>query len=670
MKVRHLTNFLLLGILLLSSAGLPLARVQAQGQNIPLPADLFILTDDAQVMRIGAGGSFATQVTPTDQRVVDFAVAPDGQWIAYRTAGNADGTVAPFLAMTSIEGQSGQILEFETAGQPPITGRGQTLAWSPDATAIAYTTDAGLRVYLDGMGEAGAPAYVDLQGGPFINLIWSPGSGYLAAEAESDVWWVYRRESGTIRYAGQIPGSAGVAWVRAGVLALAPPAGGLVTLDVRDGTQSALIGAEVVVSKPTLIEGGRLIFLVHEASGQRFAARRFGTISTNGGDFATFDATVELTGAMTWLPDGVALLATVDGALTILEPRTNSRRELMASVKYYAWGPLPPTELPGLVMGHDLYFLSRDDAGVAQIWALGADGTPARQITIEPRNVLDFAISPNGSQIAYSTGGSLIVANIDGTAGRELSPIVERPGAGAQPAWSPDGQLIAFVRDGIWIVPSIGGGRTELLTDSLAQDTPPDQVRVYLNPRWSPDGTRLLIDTGYYEGIGLSVLPITGGEALPLPVFTSQGDWLPDGRVLVWDYGFAYVTPGLYVFDTTVPDSYTTVLDETWSVLDAAPLANEAALILRTSGGDGLGPGTAQPYLVPILPEALPIPQGQGGLIEAPTLSTDGQLAAGLRAANYGNFGLAGRLVIINLESGERFAIQTPGEVWGLQWGG
>ena len=32
---------------------------------------------------------------------------------------------------------------------------------------------------------------------------------------------------------------------------------------------------------------------------------------------------------------------------------------------------------------------------------------------------------------------------------------------GGRPAWSPDGQLIAFVRDGIWLIPAGGGARRD-----------------------------------------------------------------------------------------------------------------------------------------------------------------------------------------------------------------
>ncbi|MBN2472815.1 MAG: PD40 domain-containing protein, partial [Anaerolineae bacterium] len=195
-------------------------------------------------------------------------------------------------------------------------------------------------------------------------------------------------------------------------------------------------------------------------------------------------------------------------------------------------------------------------------------------------------------------------------------------------------------------------------------------VAVYMNPRWSPDGTMLLIDIGYYEGRGLALLPITGGEPLPLPTLATQATWMPDGRLLVWDYGSAYTEPGLYLVDPANLGAYITVLDTTWHILDALPLTSDAIRILRTSSGDAMGPVAAQPFLVSALPEAQPVANGQGGLIEQPRLSPEGRYAAGLRAMSYGDYGPAGRLVIINLTTGERVGVTTPGDVWALQWGG
>ena len=54
-------------------------------------------------------------------------------------------------------------------------------------------------------------------------------------------------------------------------------------------------------------------------------------------------------------------------------------------------------------------------------------------------------------------------------------------GTGAQPAWSPDGLRLAFVRDGdVWTIDATGGNATRLTADGVNS-----------LPVWSPDGTRL-----------------------------------------------------------------------------------------------------------------------------------------------------------------------------------
>jgi Tol biopolymer transport system component len=108
------------------------------------------------------------------------------------------------------------------------------------------------------------------------------------------------------------------------------------------------------------------------------------------------------------------------------------------------------------------------------------------------------------------------------------------PGLEIQPAISPDGKLVAYAagnaqRMRVYIRP-VGGGRTLPLTD--------DSTAVETEPRWSPDGSKLLFLT---RG-GASVAPALGGTAQPVippspaaPV--SSAAWSPDGAEIAFVRG-------------------------------------------------------------------------------------------------------------------------------------
>ena len=108
--------------------------------------------------------------------------------------------------------------------------------------------------------------------------------------------------------------------------------------------------------------------------------------------------------------------------------------------------------------------------------------------------VTSYAVSPDGSQIAYSTAGqNLWLINTDGSERHSL-------GTGVAPAWAPDGDWIVFMLtedDGhsmlgsdLYIV------STETETRLNISNTP-DQLEMH--PHWSPDGSWIVFDT---EGRG------------------------------------------------------------------------------------------------------------------------------------------------------------------------
>ena len=102
------------------------------------------------------------------------------------------------------------------------------------------------------------------------------------------------------------------------------------------------------------------------------------------------------------------------------------------------------------------------------------------------------------------------------------------------PALSPDGQMLAYVAGG----PEVG----ELYVKQRDEDRPlqaaPGLPRPQRSPKWSPDGTRIALQTP----AGIYVIPALGGTAQLVPGSDSGGplfglDWAPDGRRLAYSVG-------------------------------------------------------------------------------------------------------------------------------------
>ncbi len=124
----------------------------------------------------------------------------------------------------------------------------------------------------------------------------------------------------------------------------------------------------------------------------------------------------------------------------------------------------------------------------------------------------------------------------DGTDGRQLTHVTAPVQAG-DPAWSPDGQRIAYVSNAsglfqVWIMNADGSGQRRLVRD---------RVHDAFLPRWSPDGSQLLFTRcttpfGALEctvatvgADGMQVRDRTGGHWVD-----QFGDWAPDGRSIVF----------------------------------------------------------------------------------------------------------------------------------------
>lgn len=348
----------------------------------------------------------------------------------------------------------------------------------------------------------------------------------------------------------------------------------------------------------------------------------------------------------------------------------------------FDWGPVPPPLVDGTLLPQALTYLAADEAGVAQVWRLPPDGSPAHIVTAETAPVIAYDVSAATGQIAVATANSLAVTSLDtpGSDRRELA-LLESESGGASLAWSPDASQIAYHdRRGLWTVLADGSQPPRLLLQNVLEEGDVARIRSYFDPRWSDDGARLLVGVGFYEGAGLAVVDVTTGAVTSLAnPAGARGMWSDGGYVLTWSWAYGYELPGMYLLNPAAPEEAPVqLLDDSFPVMDVIKAADGRWIVLYNATGLR-GPEYVRALASRTLAGPFePLGDG-GGFVELPRLAPSSEgvpaadgapvIAAGLRHLTYDEVGRAsGELVIVDVTAGSTMRIRTGGPVWMVQW--
>jgi Tol biopolymer transport system component len=235
---------------------------------------------------------------------------------------------------------------------------------------------------------------------------------------------------------------------------------------------------------------------------------------------------------------------------SLLEPETSYQLEITQDIRGvdgmeleapvttdFTTGPASAPPLPAVPLSlMRVAFVSTRD-GTEQVYLANGDGSEVTRLT----SGSGPAWSWDDQRIAFHRetpdGPVFGVINVDGTGERILGP-------GSYPAWSPDGRIAFVSTGGISVMNSDGSRVTLLLSHEFAHPgcQPPTSLYSWwgdcvTDPAWSPDGQSIAFYAGDvgYTGAQVYIMNADGSSPLPLvppQELASNGGW--NGRQPAW----------------------------------------------------------------------------------------------------------------------------------------
>ncbi|MBX3064154.1 MAG: PD40 domain-containing protein [Anaerolineae bacterium] len=248
------------------------------------------------------------------------------------------------------------------------------------------------------------------------------------------------------------------------------------------------------------------------------------------------------------------------------------------------------------------------------LWLVSPDdSTNPRQLTNEPRGVVNFRTSPDGTMVAYAAKTAdqttdLFVITVDSGETRRLTRCVEA--ICQSPDWNPDGTRIVYERiEQNRNIPALdqGAARAWIVNLRDLSTAPLFQESQFLGavPYWSPDGRRIVFYDRNYNY--MSVIDLQTGDRQDIVTLgADSGEYRidPTGQYLVYPdivmVGTQFATE-MWLADFDAHSLQTLAggtSDNPVPVRDTSPTWNPAngTLAVARLYLDGSGPATPQVY--------------------------------------------------------------------------